>query len=193
MTMPFPARLLSLPGAALAFATGAVAVVLLGTSVTEAIMAPLCRVLAALGEAECQLIFAAPSDAFGLRLRQGVLGGLILAIPALVFVLARYVAPSLHREQPRSAMSYAWAGGILALAGAAFALFQEAPRAFAPALMHLKEMAGSADMLGLETNYVRAALAMAFGYVLTLQVPVIVIMMIRSARLRRAIEAEGTA
>ena len=180
-------------GGLVAFASAAVVVLCLGSVVIQSIVNPLCAQLLQSGQSDCQAVFGTPEHPIALAIGASVLAGLILALPFILFQLARLLAPALMRSNPAGVVPLCLAGGILAILGSVFALFYEAPTAFAPVLMSLGDMMESGEVLGLTSNYVRAALVMAAGYAATLQVPVIMLLVIKSIRTRRAIQVEGPA
>lgn len=183
-------RLLGPAGGLFAFLLGFVVVFMLARHVTAMIVEPLCAMMSGEG---CGLEFASPRGVFLLNLRQALLAGLVCAMPSIVALLARVLAPTLARETPEAVPPFAIAGGVMALAGVAFAFFYEAPGAFAPVLQSLSEMStGQVPEIGLRTSYANAAVVMAGSYALTLQLPVLALMMIKSLRTRRAMDAETT-
>lgn len=186
-------RLLGPAGGLFAFLLGFVVVFTFGTTVTDLIVAPLCDLLAMRGQSDCTLVFLTSKEAFLLNLRQALLAGMICAMPSIVAALARVLAPTLARMTPQAIPPFAIAGGVIAVAGAVFAIFYEAPVAFAPALLSLTAMSSGVQAdLGLVTNYANAVVVMAGSYVLTLQLPVLALMMIKSMRTRRMMDAETT-
>jgi sec-independent protein translocase protein TatC len=125
-------------------------------------------------------------------LRQALLAGAVLATPFVIFQLGRCLAVALWRHNPRALMPFCAAGGLLALLGVAYAILVEAPRSFLPALTILQD--GSSDVvLNFEADYARAALVLAAAYAIVLQLPVVALMMIKSWRTGRALQAEGRA
>lgn len=173
-----------------AFLLGFVVVFMFGRHVTAMIVEPLCKMMSGDG---CELVFVAPKEAFLLNLRQALLAGLVCAMPSIVALLARVLAPTLTRETPEAVVPFAVAGGVIALAGVAFAIFHEAPGSFAPVLQSLADMSeGAPSELGFVTSYANAAVVMAGSFAFTLQLPVLALMMIKSLRTKRAMDAETT-
>ena len=68
------------------------------------------------------LIFTGPLDAFALRLKIAMYGGVILALPVWLWQLWRFVTPALDRREKRYAVPFIVASIAFFLIGAALAL-----------------------------------------------------------------------
>lgn len=71
----------------------------------------------------CQLAFFGPLDGFVLRLKVGVLFGIILASPLWLYQLWAFVTPGLRRHEKRWSMVFVFAATLLFLAGAVLSYF----------------------------------------------------------------------
>lgn len=178
-------------GGALGFAVGFGVLLVLGGTVMRGIVAPICAQIQALETVRtCDLTFTSPGEMISIYLRQAVLVGGIVAIPALFFQSARIFAPTLFHHAPTSVAVYALAGGIVACLGAIFVFLYEGPRSVEAALGYLNETMPGLAMSGFALDYLRAVLRMAVAYVLLLQLPLIFAMMVKSMRTRRIMKAE---
>ena len=177
-------------GGLILFCIGFVVVFSMGDRVNAMIVAPICAQLAELGHADCGLVYTSPQEVFFTTLRQSALAGMILALPCLMFQSARLIAPTLFLSAPEKLLPLAIASGILAFLGAGYALMQAAPNAMEPVLAYIAEASIELPMLGMLNSYLRAAVSMAGSYVLVLQIPVALIMIVKSMRLRRALQSE---
>ena len=72
---------------------------------------------------DVKLIFMGPLDAFIVRLKLGLLGGIVFAIPFLLYFLWDFLAPGLYKHERRTAWIAIIAGSIFFCAGAVFAYF----------------------------------------------------------------------
>jgi len=177
----------------IAFGLGAGVTFVLGHTVTQAIIAPLCTMLAELGQDSCQLVFLSSQEAFMTLIRQSLVAGLVLASPWMFYQLARLLAPTLWREAHDKIPLFALASGVMAVSGVMLGLCYRAPITFAPAIEALGTMTDAVASTGLASNYARAATIMAGGYGVVLQLPVVVILINKSRRMHRARQAEESA
>ena len=69
------------------------------------------------------LVFTGPLDGFVTRLKIAAYGGIVLALPVLLYQLWRFVTPALDRKEKRYAVPFVVASVTLFVAGAVVALF----------------------------------------------------------------------
>ena len=67
-----------------------------------------------------ELIFSAPLDAFVARVKLGVLAGIILSIPFLLYFIWGFIAPGLHARERRVAWIAIISGSIMFVLGVTF-------------------------------------------------------------------------
>ena len=111
---------------------GAVVAYLAWPALIDIITNPLCRQLE-----DCQLYATDPVATFTIRLQVSIYGGIILAMPVLLWQLWRFVTPGLHEHERRYAIPFVAAALLLFLAGAALAFYS-----LGPALEFLFAVAG---------------------------------------------------
>ena len=88
--------------------------------VFNALVHPYCAIPAdkrTLGE-KCSLIFTHPTDAFMVRLKVALIGGVVLSMPIWLYQLWAFITPGLHRNERRWSLSFVtssvtlFAGGV---------------------------------------------------------------------------------
>jgi sec-independent protein translocase protein TatC len=72
---------------------------------------------------ECQLAFFGPLDGFVLRLKVGVICGIILSSPFWLYQLWSFVTPGLRRHERRWSLVFVFCATLLFLAGAVISYF----------------------------------------------------------------------
>lgn len=97
----------------------ALAVVATGTGICFWFRTPLLTLILA-PVAGAHLIFTAPAEYFMTVLKMSVGGGLVLALPVILYQLAAFAAPGLTREERRWIFPLATAALLLFVAGVAF-------------------------------------------------------------------------
>jgi sec-independent protein translocase protein TatC len=70
---------------------------------------------------ECDLFSLGPLDGFNARLRISLYGGVILALPVLLWQIWRFIVPALHAREKRYAIPFIFSSVVLFAAGAALA------------------------------------------------------------------------
>lgn len=70
---------------------------------------------------ECDLFSLGPLDGFNARLRISLYGGLILALPVLLWQIWRFIVPALHTREKKYAIPFIASSVVLFAAGAALA------------------------------------------------------------------------
>ena len=71
--------------------------------------------------AECDLYSLGPLDGFNARLRIALYGGLLLALPVILWQIWRFVVPALHAREKKYAIPFIVSSVILFAAGASLA------------------------------------------------------------------------
>ena len=89
-------------------------------------------------ELTCDLQFIGPLEGFGTRLSISTYGGIILALPVILWQIWRFVVPALHAKEKKYAVPFIVSSVVLFLMGAAIAYLT-----LTPALDFLISWAGS--------------------------------------------------
>jgi sec-independent protein translocase protein TatC len=76
-----------------------------------------------------ELVFTAPAEAFWVQMKVGLIGGLFLAAPVVLWQVWAFVAPGLHTYERKYAIPFVLIGSLMFIAGGAFSLFVVTPYA----------------------------------------------------------------
>ena len=98
----------------IAVAVGAVVVWLLFDPIFDLITEPYCRIRP---EDNCTFLATSPLTGFSTRLTLAGYGGLILALPVVLYQLARFVLPGLYPNERRLVIPFVCASVVLLLVG----------------------------------------------------------------------------
>jgi len=109
-----------------AIAVGTVVAWIFYDQIIEFLLDPYCRTLEA-GE-ECQLFVRNPLEPFSVKLTVSAYGGIILAIPVVLYQFWRFIAPGLYSHEKRHALIFVVGGAVLFGLGAGLA-YWSIPRA----------------------------------------------------------------
>jgi sec-independent protein translocase protein TatC len=122
---------------------------------------------------DCQLAFFGPLDGFVLRLKVGVICGIILSSPFWLYQLWSFVTPGLRRNERRWSMVFVFAATLLFLAGAVISYFT-----IGKALNLLVTLAGSGTVAVLAVpNYVSFVTSMLLVFGAAFELPLLVSML----------------
>ena len=117
-------------------AVGAIACYVLYPSILHVLQQPYCRALTYTNKAHrvvhpaCDFYVTAPLQSFSLRLDVSAYGGILIALPVLIFQLWRFVTPGLKANEKKYALPFAGATAVLFALGAfvAYLTFPHAMR-----------------------------------------------------------------
>jgi sec-independent protein translocase protein TatC len=76
-----------------------------------------------------ELVFTAPAEAFWVQMKVGIIAGLFIAAPAILWQVWAFIAPGLHEHEKKYAAPFVIVGSLLFLVGGAFSLFVVTPYA----------------------------------------------------------------
>lgn len=120
---------------------------------------------------EVQLFNLDPIEGFSTRLRIAFYGGIILALPVLLWQLWKFIVPALHKSEKRYAMSFVGSSVLLFLAGG-FIAFTTLERA----LEFLIDWAGAdVDQAFQVQAYVRLVTLMVVAFGVGFTIPVLLV------------------
>ena len=75
------------------------------------------------------LVFTAPAEAFWVQMKVGLIVGVFVAAPAILWQVWAFIAPGLHGHEKKYALPFVIIGSLLFLGGGAFSLFVVTPYA----------------------------------------------------------------
>jgi sec-independent protein translocase protein TatC len=113
------------------------------------------------------LVFTAPAEAFWVQMKVGLIVGIFLSAPAILWQVWAFVAPGLHGHEKKYALPFVVIGSLLFIGGGAFSLFVVTPYAIQFLLSYARP--GLQPMITLQ-NHVDFLLkfTLAFGAVFEL-------------------------
>jgi sec-independent protein translocase protein TatC len=159
----------------LAVTLGFVVIIIFYKSVLEFLSKPLFRlceggtVNPGAGRTCAELVSLSPLDAFGARVSISVYGGLIIALPVLMWQLWRFIAPALHHNEKKYAVSFVLSSVGLFLLGCTIAYLT-----LEPALQFLIQF-GQAQPTYQISKYVSFVGLMAAAFGIGFQFPVLLV------------------
>src|SRR5258705_465436 len=113
------------------------------------------------------LVFTAPAEAFWVQMKVGLIVGIFLSAPAILWQVWAFIAPGLHAHERKYALPFVLIGSLLFIGGGAFSLFVVTPYAIQFLLSYARP--GLQPMITLQ-NHVDFLLkfTLAFGAVFEL-------------------------
>jgi len=76
-----------------------------------------------------ELVFTAPAEAFWVQMKVGLIAGVFIAAPVILWQVWAFIAPGLHGHEKKYAVPFVLIGSVMFLAGGAFSLFVVTPYA----------------------------------------------------------------
>src|SRR5437773_6460268 len=113
------------------------------------------------------LVFTAPAEAFWVQMKVGLIAGVFIASPAMLWQVWAFISPGLHAHEKKYALPFVLIGSALFIIGGAFSLYVVTPYAIAFLLSYARP--GLTPMITIQ-NHVDFLLrfALAFGGVFEL-------------------------
>ena len=113
------------------------------------------------------LVFTAPAEAFWVQMKVGLIAGIFIAAPVILWQVWGFIAPGLHQHERKYAVPFVLIGSIMFLMGGAFSLFVVTPYALTFLLSYAR--AGLKPMITIQ-NHIDFLLkfTLAFGAVFEL-------------------------
>lgn len=123
------------------------------------------------GELNCDLQFIGPLEGFATRLSISTYGGIILALPVILWQVWRFVVPALHAKEKKYAIPFIVSSIVLFVAGGTVAYFT-----LTPALDFLISWAGSDVTANFRVSeYVKLFGLMIAAFGVTFEFPVLLV------------------
>jgi sec-independent protein translocase protein TatC len=76
-----------------------------------------------------ELVFTAPAEAFWVQMKVGLIGGMFIAAPVILWQVWGFIAPGLHKHERKYAVPFVLIGSLMFILGGAFSLFVVTPYA----------------------------------------------------------------
>src|SRR2546429_4891216 len=73
------------------------------------------------------LVFTAPAEAFWVQMKVGLIVGIFLVAPAILWQVWAFIAPGLHAQEKKYALPFVIICSLLFIGGGAFSLFLVSP------------------------------------------------------------------
>src|SRR4051812_3813177 len=137
------------------------------------------------GGVGCDLIFTHPTDAFFVRLKVSLVGGIVLSAPIWLYQLWAFITPGLHRNERRWGVAFVLSSIVLFAAGTVISYL-----VLGPALDVLLGFSGNGVRALLEVNqYISFVMSMLVIFGVSFEFPLVLILLnlagiVSSARLR---------
>ena len=75
------------------------------------------------------LVFTAPAEAFWVQMKVGLIVGMFISAPGILWQVWAFIAPGLHEHEKKYAVPFVLIGSLLFIGGGAFSLFVVTPYA----------------------------------------------------------------
>ena len=76
-----------------------------------------------------ELVFTAPAEAFWVQMKVGLIAGVFIAAPVILWQVWAFIAPGLHGHEKKYAIPFVLIGSLMFILGGAFSLFVVTPYA----------------------------------------------------------------
>jgi sec-independent protein translocase protein TatC len=117
------------------------------------------------------LVFTAPAEAFWVQMKVGIIAGLFVAAPAILWQVWGFVAPGLHTHEKKYAVPFVLIGSLLFIIGGAFSLFVVTPYALTFLLGYARP--GLKPMITIE-NHIDFLLKFTLAFGAVFELPLII-------------------
>jgi len=117
------------------------------------------------------LVFTAPAEAFWVQMKVGIIAGLFVAAPAILWQVWGFVAPGLHTREKKYAVPFVLIGSLLFIIGGAFSLFVVTPYALTFLLGYARP--GLKPMITIE-NHIDFLLKFTLAFGAVFELPLII-------------------
>jgi sec-independent protein translocase protein TatC len=76
-----------------------------------------------------ELVFTAPAEAFWVQMKVGLIAGIFIAAPVILWQVWAFIAPGLHHHEKKYAVPFVLIGSIMFILGGVFSLYVVTPYA----------------------------------------------------------------
>jgi sec-independent protein translocase protein TatC len=118
-----------------------------------------------------ELVFTAPAEAFWVQMKVGIIAGLFVAAPGILWQVWGFVSPGLHSHEKKYAVPFVVIGSLLFLVGGAFSLFVVTPYALTFLLGYARP--GLKPMITIE-NHIDFLLKFTLAFGAVFELPLII-------------------
>ena len=123
-----------------------------------------------------ELVFTAPAEAFWVQMKVGIIAGLFVAAPAILWQVWAFIAPGLHQHEKKYAAPFVIIGSLLFLVGGAFSLFVVTPYALTFLLGYARP--GLKPMITIE-NHIDFLLKFTLAFGAVFELPLLITILSR--------------
>jgi sec-independent protein translocase protein TatC len=114
------------------------------------------------------LVFTAPAEAFWVQMKVGIIVGVFLSAPVILWQVWAFIAPGLHAHERKYALPFVIIGSLLFVGGGAFSLFVVTPYAIKFLLSYARP--GLTPMITLQ-NHVDFLLKFTVAFAAVFELP----------------------
>jgi sec-independent protein translocase protein TatC len=118
-----------------------------------------------------ELVFTAPAEAFWVQMKVGIIAGLFVAAPGILWQVWGFVSPGLHAYEKKYAVPFVIIGSMLFLVGGAFSLFVVTPYALTFLLGYARP--GLKPMITIE-NHIDFLLKFTLAFGAVFELPLVI-------------------
>jgi sec-independent protein translocase protein TatC len=122
------------------------------------------------------LVFTAPAEAFWVQMKVGIILGLFIASPAILWQVWAFIAPGLHEHEKKYAAPFVIIGSLMFILGGAFSLFVITPNAIRFLLGYARP--GLKPMITIE-NHIDFLLKFTLAFGAVFEVPLAITLLAR--------------
>src|SRR5947199_10400408 len=122
------------------------------------------------------LVFTSPAEALWVQMKVGLIVGIFIAAPGILWQVWAFIAPGLHQHERKYAIPFVLIGSVMFLAGGAFSLFVVTPYAIAFLLSYARETLQ--PMITLE-NHIDFLLKFTLAFGAVFELPLVITLLAR--------------
>ena len=123
-----------------------------------------------------KLVFTAPAEAFWVQMKVGLIVGLFISAPGILWQVWAFIAPGLHQHERKYAAPFVVIGSVMFILGGAFSLFVVTPNAIKFLLSYARDTLQ--PMITLE-NHIDFLLKFTLAFGAVFEVPLAITLLSR--------------